>query len=145
MANGDNILATVKTGEVILNQIQQERIGGPAALSAAGVPGFDRGGKVELNEKLRANAFANGGLIPRFTAPMFARPYQSGGVAAVQSAQQLQGAIQIENERLAELIKQAVAEGAALGTQQGVENSDISGQLEREQERKARQNENESL
>lgn len=43
-ANGDNLLATVKTGEVILNQEQQRKAGGPSFFAALGVPGFASGG-----------------------------------------------------------------------------------------------------
>ncbi|RFM30029.1 phage tail tape measure protein [Deminuibacter soli] len=43
-SNGDNIFATVKKGEVILNESQQRAMGGPAAFAAAGVPGFAGGG-----------------------------------------------------------------------------------------------------
>lgn len=41
---GDNILATVKSGEVILNRDQQARAGGGAFFSSIGVPGFANGG-----------------------------------------------------------------------------------------------------
>lgn len=40
-SNGDNRLITARTGEVVLTEAQQQRIGGSAALGAAGVPGFD--------------------------------------------------------------------------------------------------------
>jgi hypothetical protein len=43
-SNGDNMLATVKTGEVILNQNQQAALGGPATFARIGVPGFASGG-----------------------------------------------------------------------------------------------------
>ncbi len=38
--NGDNMLATVKEGEVILNQRHQQMLGGDATFAALGVPGF---------------------------------------------------------------------------------------------------------
>jgi len=41
---GDNILATVKSGEVILNEDQQARAGGSAFFNSIGVPGFATGG-----------------------------------------------------------------------------------------------------
>lgn len=44
--NGDNLLATVKTGEVILNQRQQAALGGAATFRKIGVPGFAAGGLV---------------------------------------------------------------------------------------------------
>jgi hypothetical protein len=46
LSNGDNVLATLKTGEVVLNEEQQNSIGGPAVLAAAGVPNFALGGRV---------------------------------------------------------------------------------------------------
>ena len=45
-SNGDNILATVRTGEVILNQRQQAALGGSATFRRIGVPGFADGGLV---------------------------------------------------------------------------------------------------
>ena len=42
--NGDNMLATVRTGEVILNRRQQAALGGANTFSAIGVPGFQGGG-----------------------------------------------------------------------------------------------------
>jgi hypothetical protein len=45
--NGDNILATVKVGEVILNENQQRRIGGASVLRRIGVPGFADGGLIQ--------------------------------------------------------------------------------------------------
>jgi len=48
--NGDNVLATVKTGEVILNKDQQKRLGGDKTFRAIGVPGFAGGGKVNIGQ-----------------------------------------------------------------------------------------------
>jgi hypothetical protein len=45
LSNGDNVLATLKTGEVVLNQAQQKRIG-YRALKAAKIPNFATGGLV---------------------------------------------------------------------------------------------------
>lgn len=45
-SNGDNMLATLKTGEVVLNKRQQSLIGGAPTFRRAGVPGFARGGVV---------------------------------------------------------------------------------------------------
>ena len=45
LSNGDNVLATLKTGEVVLNQAQQKRIG-YRALKAAKIPNFANGGLV---------------------------------------------------------------------------------------------------
>lgn len=43
-ANGDNRLATVRTGEVILNERQQAALGGDDTFRKIGVPGFASGG-----------------------------------------------------------------------------------------------------
>lgn len=43
-SNGDNILATVRTGEVILNKRQQNALGGYHTFKSIGVPGFATGG-----------------------------------------------------------------------------------------------------
>jgi predicted HicB family RNase H-like nuclease len=43
-SNGDNRLATVKTGEVILNEHHQRLLGGDKTFRAIGVPGFADGG-----------------------------------------------------------------------------------------------------
>ena len=45
-SNGDNVLATVRTGEVILNANQQAMLGGYKTFAALGVPGFANGGLV---------------------------------------------------------------------------------------------------
>jgi hypothetical protein len=50
-SNGDNILATVKTGEVILNERQQAMLGGDATFRRMGVPGFASGGIVSASAK----------------------------------------------------------------------------------------------
>jgi hypothetical protein len=47
-SNGDNILATVKSGEVILNERQQAMLGGSRTFKAIGVPGFADGGSTSL-------------------------------------------------------------------------------------------------
>lgn len=44
--NGDNVLATLKRGEVVLNQRQQTALGGSKTFRSIGVPGFQRGGIV---------------------------------------------------------------------------------------------------
>jgi hypothetical protein len=47
-SNGDNLLATVKRGEVILNETQQALLGGPKTFSSIGVPGFAGGGSTSF-------------------------------------------------------------------------------------------------
>lgn len=46
LSNGDNVLATVKTGEVVLNKRQQKALGGDRTFASIGVPGFASGGLV---------------------------------------------------------------------------------------------------
>jgi hypothetical protein len=53
-ANGDNLLATVKTNEVILNEDQQRRAGGANFFRRIGVPGFASGGSTSA--RISANA-----------------------------------------------------------------------------------------
>lgn len=43
-SNGDNLLATVRTGEVILNERHQRALGGARTFRSIGVPGFADGG-----------------------------------------------------------------------------------------------------
>lgn len=45
-SNGDNVLATLRLGEVVLNETQQLALGGDATFRAIGVPGFATGGSV---------------------------------------------------------------------------------------------------
>lgn len=45
-ANGDNVLATVRRGEVVLNERQQSALGGAHTFKAIGVPGFAGGGAI---------------------------------------------------------------------------------------------------
>lgn len=44
MSNGDNILATLRRGEVVLNKRQQAALGGAPTFRAINVPGFAEGG-----------------------------------------------------------------------------------------------------
>lgn len=45
-SNGDNVLATVKRGEVVLNEQHQRALGGAATFNAIGVPGFAGSGAI---------------------------------------------------------------------------------------------------
>lgn len=56
-SNGDDMIATVKTGEVILNQSQQARLGGASTFRNIGVPGFATGGLTGVTET--RNAFSS--------------------------------------------------------------------------------------
>lgn len=57
--NGDDVLITAKKNEVILNDIQQIRMGGPSAFAKAGVPGFATGGIVGSNLSSVQNTITN--------------------------------------------------------------------------------------
>ncbi|WP_123902583.1 hypothetical protein [Flavobacterium hibernum] len=56
LSNGDDTLAYVKQGEVILNQEQQARAGGHRFFQSIGVPGFANGGYVGSPSYSQANA-----------------------------------------------------------------------------------------
>lgn len=55
LSNGDNVLATLKTGEVVLNRDQQNRIG-YSTLKSAKIPGFAAGGVVGAPSSLIAES-----------------------------------------------------------------------------------------
>jgi len=57
---GDNVLAFIKRNEVILNEEQQRRAGGPAFFGAIGVPGFASGGSFAALKNI--NNFSIGGF-----------------------------------------------------------------------------------
>jgi hypothetical protein len=61
-SNGDNLLATVKSGEVILNETQQALLGGPRTFAAIGVPGFAGGGATSFAPVAFSNAGNAAGL-----------------------------------------------------------------------------------
>lgn len=65
-SNGDNLLATVKTGEVILNKRQQNALGGASTFRKIGVPGFADGGLAGMGvQSVRDTAnIADAGLQP---------------------------------------------------------------------------------
>jgi TP901 family phage tail tape measure protein len=71
-SNGDNIVATVKTGEVLLNEEQQRKLGGPETFRKIGVPGFASGGRVrsfwktEPYERINVPAISRSINIVRF-------------------------------------------------------------------------------
>lgn len=80
--NGDDILATVKTDEVILNKEQQRKAGGDPFFKKLGVPGFAEGGNIR--------AFASGGytgigyeeLGSSLKAPVNPQSYLAGGASS---------------------------------------------------------------
>jgi hypothetical protein len=48
LPGGDNIIIAAKRGEVVLNDQQQNMLGGAATFRAMGVPGFNTGGVIGL-------------------------------------------------------------------------------------------------
>ncbi len=64
-ASGDNVLAVVKRGEVVLNERQQNALGGARTFRSIGVPGF-----------------AGGGIVPPITAPAAAMAGSGGDLFA---------------------------------------------------------------
>lgn len=57
-SNGDNRLATVKTGEVVLNTMQQNALGGAETFRKIGVPGFAGGGYIPTGDGGYASRYA---------------------------------------------------------------------------------------
>ena len=60
-SNGDNVLAYVKRGEVVLNQRQQSLLGGSPTFRRIGIKGF-----------------ADGGIVPPISAPLSAISSDNG-------------------------------------------------------------------
>jgi soluble lytic murein transglycosylase-like protein len=61
----DNVLALLRPNEVVLNTRQQQAIGGPTALAAAGVPGFVK------STAIAARRYAEGGYSSPFVESSF--------------------------------------------------------------------------
>lgn len=78
-ASGDNVLAYVKQGEVILNERQQAALGGYKTFSSIGVPGFASGGRVTPFWEGRAYQSFNYPLIQKSI-----RGYAGGGSVSEQ-------------------------------------------------------------
>ena len=64
-SNGDNLLATVKTNEVILNEEHQRRAGGAEFFRRIGVPGFAAGGSTgaRISSTVESNVLNNNALL----------------------------------------------------------------------------------
>jgi len=142
MSNGDNILSTVRVGEVVLNEKHQDALGGPATFAAIGVPGFSRGGRVDFTGVQKASPFANGGMVTRFNSSKKAQAFATGGIAQVEAAPATDEFLKNVNEEFIQQLGKAVFEGVFMGSKQGLENADIKGQLDRENEREQRRTSN---
>ena len=146
MSNGDNILATVRVGEAVVNEKQIARLGGSSAFAAAGVPGFADGGKIDFAQIDKVHGYSTGGSIPKFTSPnIIAQAMANGGIATANQSAEVRQVFEQQNATLGLIIREAVAQGAAQGTRNGVENSNITGQISRENERTKRRTNNESV
>jgi hypothetical protein len=97
-SNGDNRLITAKDGEVILNEDQQSALGGPSVFKMLGVPGFASGGVVGM---------------------------PASSLSTVQNSITNNN---IDYELMAHVMREAVMEGAAIGTHSGSQSgiSDLS-------------------
>jgi hypothetical protein len=105
-SNGDNVLATVRTGEVILNERQQRMLGGERTFAAIGVPGFAGGGRVlpayltrpyqAINygyvQRSLVRGYADGGLVTNqpIGASASTSPTRAGNIDAMEMLQQSQ-------------------------------------------------------
>jgi TP901 family phage tail tape measure protein len=78
-SNGDNILATVRTGEVILNERQQAALGGANTFAAIGVPGFAGGGYLKPFYKTRPYQALNYSAIAQ--RQLAIQQFAGGGLA----------------------------------------------------------------
>jgi len=108
-ANGDNVLATIRTGEVVLNEEQQNKAGGPAFFRALGVPGFAGGGIVKPAYQSRSYQAIN--FAAATSSINAARHYATGGLvtggAGTQAAQdpELINAVKESKEVNAQLLQ----------------------------------------
>jgi len=60
LPNGDNVLATVRTGEVVLTEAHQAALGGAETFRRIGVPGFNTGGVVgEISNNVNISPGSN--------------------------------------------------------------------------------------
>ena len=66
-SNGDNRLATVRTGEVILNERQQAALGGARTFANIGVPGFASGGFVSSTARASESSINFNQMMQAFT------------------------------------------------------------------------------
>lgn len=133
MSNGDNILATVRTNEVILNERQQKAIGGASVFRSIGVPGFGNGGKA-IRKSL---PFSTGQRVTSFKSKPI-RAFAGGGAVSSLFASSVSGAIDAESTAFVLAMAKAVRDGAALGSKEGTENADITGQIAKQNQRDAR-------
>lgn len=97
--NGDNLLATVKTGEVILNERHQALLGGANTFKQIGVPGFADSGRVG---------------IPSFSTAAIARTSESISLSreVLSAITQIRPVVTVEDINLGQNRVQVVESGA---------------------------------
>jgi len=108
-SNGDNVLATVRRGEVVLNRIQQAALGGASTFRAIGVPGFAGGGAITAP----------------ISAPTLPQAVGGGNAELTTVIKQLQNGIEATNNRIdriktfvvSEDVANDLGEGEAIRTQ----------------------------
>lgn len=146
MSNGDNILATVRTNEVILNESQQRALGGAATFRSIGVPGFGSGGRTDFKSINESLPFSSGLRVTAFKSnPAKIRAFAGGGAVSSLFASSVDGAISDQSAEFLAAIAKAVQIGAAIGSKQGTENADITGQIAKQNQRDARRTTAESV
>lgn len=142
LSNGDNILATVAKGETILNPPQVEALGGSSVMAAIGVPGYARGGKIQHTGFKTFESFHNK-YTPRFTSSAIrAHAYNTGGIAVANQIRQLSSNEEtLFNdeyfERMGVIFRENIKEG--------IEESDLSNQINRNNERQQQQQQRQTL
>lgn len=102
-SNGDNVLATLRRGEVVLNAGQQAALGGAATFRAIGVPGF-----------------ASGGVIsPSISAPVLPQAQANGDREILQLVKTQNAAIDATNRRIDRIKVIIVSEEVAADLAEG--------------------------
>lgn len=127
-ANGDTVLAYLKPGEMVLNELQQakiQRMAGPNVFEYAGVPGPGKGSATPVP------FFASGGVVDFVPQTSFANS-NNGNVAlnaqATFSPEQIRGLAVVLADTMADTVATEVRMALALGL------NDSNRRLEREQE-----------
>jgi hypothetical protein len=98
-SNGDNLLTTVKTGEVILNQDQQNRLGGNRTFSRLGVPGFATGGSTGYIPSISTSSIARASESASTQREIFDAISKLTIVATVEDINAGQNRVQIVEDR----------------------------------------------
>ena len=84
-AGGDNVLAKVRRGEVILNKTQQERAGGSAFFRSIGVPSFQTGGTFGIDSTTDSPTTQQGGVDLEALGEVIATKMNDIKIVAIES------------------------------------------------------------